>query len=277
LKGAGVGRLFVIGSLNVDTVIPVERHPMPGETVLGGDAQKAWGGKGANQAIAAARSRTGSTDVVFVGRVGDDADGHAYRDRLAVLGIDVTGLRTTPAAPTGSAVIMVSNDGENLIVVSSGANARLTTADLPDADSLARDDVLLLTLEVPLEVVERAAELASAAGARFVLNLSPFLELTEAIVAQADPLVANEHEAEQIAARYGPLPSVLVTRGAAGSEWNGDQVPALAGVTVVDTTGAGDAYCGALAVRLAAGDGQAAAMQAATVAAAGVVGRAGAQ
>jgi ribokinase len=272
-----VGRLFVIGSLNVDTVIPVERHPLPGETVLGGDAQKTWGGKGANQAVAAARASAESTDVVFIGRVGDDADGHAYRDHLAALGVDVTGLRTTEAAPTGSAVIVVSSDGENLIVVSSGANARLTPADLPAADSLARDDVLLLTLEVPLEVVARAAKLASAAGARFVLNVSPFLELAEAIVAQADPLVVNEHEAEQLAARYGTLPSVLVTRGGAGSEWNGNRVPAIASVTVVDTTGAGDAYCGALAVRLAAGDGLDAAMQAATVAAAGVVGRAGAQ
>jgi ribokinase len=272
-----VGRLFVIGSLNIDSVIPVERHPLPGETVLGGDARKAWGGKGANQAVTAARVSAGSTDVVFVGRVGNDADGHSYRTRLADCGIDITGLRLTPDAPSGSAVIVVSGDGENTIVVSSGANARLTAADLPPAEALCPDDVVLLTLEVPVPVVEHAAELAAATGARFVLNFSPVLDLPEAVIARADPIVVNEHEAEHLTARYGALPSVLVTRGGAGSDWAGHSVPALPGVVVVDTTGAGDAYCGALAVRLAAGDDRNAAMQAATTAAAEVVGRAGAQ
>lgn len=272
-----MGRLFVIGSLNIDAAISVERHPAPGETVLGGDARKAWGGKGANQAVTAARVSAGSTDVLFVGRVGDDADGYAYRQRLSALGIDVAALRVTPDAPTGSAVIVVSRDGENMIVVSSGANSRLTARDLPDAEALRPGDVVLLTLEVPVDVVERASEVAAAAGARFVLNFSPFLDLPDAIIARADPIVVNEHEAEQLARRYGQLPSVLVTRGAHGSEWNGHRVPSVPGIAVVDTTGAGDAYCGALALRLAAGDDRQTAMRVATAAAAEVVGRSGAQ
>ncbi|HEV7951631.1 MAG TPA: ribokinase [Glaciihabitans sp.] len=272
-----MGRLFVIGSLNIDSVISVERHPAPGETVLGGDAAKAWGGKGANQAVAAARTSAGSTEVIFVGRVGDDTHGHAYRERLSGMDIDVSALQATQGTPTGEAVIVVSLDGENTIVVSSGANARLAVDDLPDESQLSPADVLLLTLEVPAPVVVRAAELATASGARFVLNVSPFLDVPDRAILQADPIVVNEHENEQLERRYGVLPSVLVTRGAAGSKWKDHVVPAIASISVVDTTGAGDAYCGALAVRLAAGDDEYAAMQVATAAAADVVGRAGAQ
>lgn len=291
-----MGRLFVIGSLNVDSVIAVERHPMPGETVLGTYARKSWGGKGANQAVAAARAgdvdvtnpgddvraddvagSAGSTAVVFVGRVGDDEDGRAYRERLFSLGVDVRPLLLTSGISTGSAVIAVSGAGENTIIVSSGANARLGIEDLGALDGLRPDDVVVLTLEVPLPVVVRASELAAAARARFVLNVSPFFEVPEAVIARADPIVVNEHEAEQVAERYGSLPSVLITSGAAGSTWNGLRVPSLTDIDVVDTTGAGDAYCGTFAARLAAGDGPEAAMRAATIAAAGVVGRAGAQ
>jgi len=311
-----VGRLVVVGSLNVDSVIAVERHPAPGETVLGGDAQTFWGGKGANQAVAAARAARASVGVgssadaglsdgagaagangssrasdvpnaasvpgsaagvVFVGRVGADAPGRAYRERLAELGVDVAPLVETPGVPTGSAVIAVSAVGENTIIVSSGANARLGVDDLGALEQLTPDDVVVITLEVPLDVVTRASELAEQAGARFVLNLSPVVDLPAEVVRRAEPVVVNEHEAVELAARYDGLTSVLVTRGSDGSEWNGVFVPSASGIDVVDTTGAGDAYCGTLAYALARGDGAEEAMRAATAAAADVVGRAGAQ
>lgn len=280
-----MGRLVVVGSLNVDSVIAVQRHPAPGETVLGGDAQTFWGGKGANQAVAAARAARASRSsaagpaagVVFVGRVGADAPGRAYRERLAELGVDVAPLVETPGVPTGSAVIAVSAAGENTIIVSSGANARLGVDDLGALERLTPDDVLVITLEVPLDVVTRASELAEQAGARFVLNLSPVVDLPAEVVRRAEPVVVNEHEAVELAARYDGLTSVLVTRGSDGSEWNGVFVPSASGIDVVDTTGAGDAYCGTLAYALARGDGAEEAMRAATAAAADVVGRAGAQ
>jgi ribokinase len=311
-----MGRLVVVGSLNVDSVIAVQRHPAPGETVLGGDAQTFWGGKGANQAVAAARAARASVGVgssadaglsdgagaagangssrasdvpnaasvpgsaagvVFVGRVGADAPGRAYRERLAELGVDVAPLVETPGVPTGSAVIAVSAAGENTIIVSSGANARLGVDDLGALEQLTPDDVVVITLEVPLDVVTRASELAEQAGARFVLNLSPVVDLPAEVVRRAEPVVVNEHEAVELAARYDGLTSVLVTRGSDGSEWNGVFVPSASGIDVVDTTGAGDAYCGTLAYALARGDGAEAAMRAATAAAADVVGRAGAQ
>jgi ribokinase len=280
-----VGRLVVVGSLNVDSVIAVERHPAPGETVLGGDAQTFWGGKGANQAVAAARAARASRSsaagsaagVVFVGRVGADAPGRAYRERLAELGVDVAPLAETPGVPTGSAVIAVSAAGENTIIVSSGANARLGVDDLGALELLTPDDVVVITLEVPLDVVTRASELAEKAGARFVLNLSPVIDLPAEVVRRAEPVVVNEHEAVELAARYDGLTSVLVTRGSDGSEWNGVTVPAASGIDVIDTTGAGDAYCGTLAYALARGDGAEQAMRAATAAVADVVGRAGAQ
>ncbi len=280
-----MGRLVVVGSLNVDSVIAVQRHPAPGETVLGGDAQTFWGGKGANQAVAAARAarasrlsaRGSAAGVVFVGRVGVDAPGRAYRERLAELGVDVAPLVETPGVPTGSAVIAVSAAGENTIIVSSGANARLGVDDLDALEQLTPDDVVVVTLEVPLDVVTRASELAERAGARFVLNLSPVVDLPGEVVRRAEPVVVNEHEAVELAARYDGLTSVLVTRGSDGSEWNGVFVPSASGIDVVDTTGAGDAYCGTLAYALARGDGAEEAMRAATAAAADVVGRAGAQ
>lgn len=273
-----MGRLFVIGSLNVDSIIPVARHPRPGETVFGGDPARHWGGKGANQAVAAARAAgADAARIVFIGRVGEDADGQAYRERLASLGIDVNDLRSTPGVPTGSAVIAVSETGENTIIVASAANARLVPDDLDALDGLRPEDVVVLTLEVPPSVVQRAAERTAGAGARLVLNLSPVIELPEEIVRLADPLVVNEHEALEVEQRYGRLASVLVTSGAGGSDWNGVHVPARADVEVVDTTGAGDAYCGALAFALAQGADAETAMRTATDAAAEIVGRPGAQ
>lgn len=270
-----MGRLFVVGTLNVDTVVAVDRHPLPGETVMGGDPRQLWGGKGANQAISAARN-TG-VDTAFVGRVGDDRAGEEYRSRLDSFGIDTQNLHATPGVPTGSAAIAVSSNSENTIIVSSGANARLDVSDLEVLGDLAPGDVVAATLEVPLPVIAQAAQRATAAGARFVLNFSPVIELPRGVVEAADPVIVNEHEARELNRQFGMLKSLLITRGAKGSEWDGIFVPARSGLDVVDTTGAGDAYCGALAGELAKGSTRTEAMRVATNAAADVVQRLGAQ
>ena len=275
-----MGRLIVVGSLNIDTVLAVAHHPAPGETVLSHNSQTSWGGKGANQAVAAARASKSAgslAQVLLIGRVGDDDEGRGYRAHLEALGVDVSGLRSTPGARTGSAVVVVSETGENTVIVSAGANAFLGVDDLPPVDGLYPDDVIVVTLEVPLPVVVRVSEQAAASGARFVLNLSPVVELPDVVVRRANPIVVNEGEAKQLAARYEALDSVLITRGAEGSEWQGRVVSARRDIEVIDTTGAGDAYCGTLALRLALGDEPGAAMAAATAAAASAVGRSGAQ
>ncbi|RFA17309.1 ribokinase [Subtercola boreus] len=289
-----MGRVFVVGSLNVDSVVRVERHPAPGETLMGGDLTTYWGGKGANQAVAAAEA---GADVVFVGRVGDDAKGAEYRTRLASRSIDVRPLRVTRGASTGHAMIAVSASGENTIIVSPGANARVTVADLDvlrgGADSgglettdtvydsepsgITGSDVLLVSLELDFDVVAEAVRIASGAGARVVLNLAPFAELSPGVLALADPVIVNEHEAEQLRASGATPGSLLVTLGSEGSRWGAVDVAATRVAHVVDTTGAGDSYCGTLAARLARGDDHASAMAAASAAAARSVGWLGAQ
>jgi ribokinase len=252
-----VGRVFVVGSLNVDHVVGVERHPLPGETITGSDVTKLWGGKGANQAVAAAAA---GAEVVFIGRVGDDADGRAYRARLASRSIDVASLALTPGVATGQAMIAVDPNAENTIIVSPGANAHLTTDDLYTLNKITARDVLLVALEINLEVVESAMRLAAAAGARVVLNLAPFAPVASEVLPLADPVVVNEHEAKLLQASGVRPASLLVTLGLRGSRWKGIQVPATAVTNGVDTTGAGDSYCGTLAARLVAGDDEYTAM-----------------
>ena len=261
--------VWVLGSLNVDVVVRVARHPRPGETLLGGDPETGFGGKGANQAVAAARA--GAT-VRMLGAVGDDAEGAAYRDRLAAFGVDVTGVRTVPG-PTGRAFIAVADDGENTIIVSPGANAGVGEDDVLALDA-GPGDVLLLQLEVDLDVVAAAAGRAARAGARVVLNTAPSAALPEEVLALAEPVVANAEEAAQL---DRPPAELLVTRGGEGSEWGALRVPADRAERVVDTTGAGDTYCGALAAALAAGASREEAMRAASAAAAASVAWAGAQ
>lgn len=268
-----MGRVVVLGSLNIDLVTHVERHPRPGETVLAdGGVERYAGGKGGNQALAAAEA---GARVVLVGAVGDDEPGAAYLARLRGRGIDVEAVRVVEGQPTGQAWIVVDDDAENSIVVIAGANAHVA-AELPD---LGPGDVLLAQLEVPVPVVARAVRAAHGRGARVVINAAPYAALPHDVAALADPLVVNEHEAMQLADSDVVPTSLLVTFGGAGSSWDGvrhDGTP-VAGEDVVDTTGAGDAFCGALAAALADGADRSEAVARAGEAGAAAVRRRGAQ
>jgi ribokinase len=266
----------VLGSLNVDLVTRVERHPRPGETVLGEGLEQLAGGKGANQAVAAASA---GAPVAMVGCVGDDAGGTAYRARLERLGIDVSGVRVVEGTPSGHALIAVSDDGENSIVVIPGANDLLDEREVAAVDALGPGDVLVVQLEVPRAVVCTAVRRAASRGARVVLNTAPYAALPADVVALADPVVANEHEMAALAEAGTEPRSLLVTFGANGAAWDGETRPAhvVAAHEVVDTTGAGDAFCGALAASLAVGDGREVALEAALAAGAAAVRHRGAQ
>jgi ribokinase len=268
-----VADVWVLGSLNVDVVVRVPRHPAPGETLIAGDHETAFGGKGANQAVAAAVA--GAT-VRMVGAVGGDAEGAAYRERLAAFGIDVRSVRTVPG-PTGRAFIAVADDGENTILVSPGANAAVGDEDVAELAGLAAGDVLLLQLEVGLGVVAAAARRATAAGARVVINVAPYADLPAEVLALGAPVVANETEAALLSASGATPGDLLITRGESGSSWGGLRVAAERADRVVDTTGAGDTFCGALAAALAAGTDREPAMRSAAAAAARAVERLGAQ
>ena len=266
--------IVVVGSLNVDLVVPVERFPRAGETLLGGDYGRHRGGKGANQAVAAARA---GGAVRMIGRVGDDAFGTWLRAGLEADGIDHQGVATLSDVPSGVAFINVDAGGQNTIVVSPGANGRLSGRDLAPGD-FDGAGVVLLQLEVPLAATLRAAELARAAGALVVLNLAPAVPLDGAQLRDVDVLVVNESEAALLlgwdadAVARGPeaaaralterVATVIVTLGAAGALWaqrsdasGGFATGRVAGhsVAAVDTTAAGDAFVGALAAALAGG------------------------
>jgi ribokinase len=279
--------VVVVGSINADLVIRVDRRPGWGETVLGSDLATFPGGKGANQAVAAARL---GARTALVGKLGADGHGALLRESLRRDGVDLAHI-TEAAVPTGVALITVGPDGDNSIIVSAGANARLGEADVAAAARLiGAAGVVCLQLEIPLPAVLAAAR----AARRLVLNLSPPSRVPPALLALCDPLVVNEHEAafllgegrpgspaEQAAALLGLGPrTVVVTLGADGAV-----VAEAAGVTavpspqveVVDTTGAGDAFTGALAWRLARGDELTAAAAFAARVGAAAVRRPGAQ
>jgi ribokinase len=249
--------------------------------VLAADVRTGFGGKGANQAVAAARA---GGSVAMVGRVGDDAEGAAYRDRLAGFGVDVQPLLVTAGRRTGTAYVMVADDGANAIVVDPGANAALRPEDLGPLAQLGPGDVVLVQCEIGLDVVAAAVGRAHDVGARVVLNLAPYADLPSGVLSRCDPVVVNAEEAARLTEGSGRTASggpgsLLVTRGAEGATWDGLVEPAVAVSPgeVVDTTGAGDAFCGALAAALAAGADRAEALRRAAAAGADAVRRLGAQ
>lgn len=273
--------LLVVGSANADLTVGVDRRPAAGETVLGSDLAIRPGGKGANQAVAAARL---GARTALLARVGDDAHGRLLTDALHQAGADTSGV-AVGEGPTGVALITVDPTGDNSIVVSPGANHRLTPVDVADAHALfAEAAVVSLQLEIPLNTVAAAARSAAAAGSRVMLNLSPPAGLPPDVLAVCDPLVVNEHEARWLlettagegASHAGPAGngtpeawaaallergprSVVVTLGPDGAlvaEQGREtvRVPSPA-VEAVDTTGAGDAFAGALGRQLGRGSG----------------------
>ncbi|MFF0157557.1 ribokinase [Streptomyces sp. NPDC005263] len=288
--------LLVVGSANADLVIGVERRPGAGETVLGSDLAVHPGGKGANQAVAAARL---GARTALLARVGDDAHGRLLLDSQRAAGVDTAGV-LVGGAPTGVALITVDPSGDNSIVVSPGANGRLTPADVRAAASLLHASrVVSAQLEIPLETVVEVVR-GLAPDSRFVLNPSPPRPLPPEVLAACDPLIVNEHEAKvllgedgvedgvegsvsdapedwaRLLLAKGPR-SVVVTLGAEGalvaSAQGVTRLPAVK-VTAVDTTGAGDAFTAALAWRLGAGSSLAeAAAYASRVGAAAVTGQ----
>ncbi|BDG05433.1 ribokinase [Anaeromyxobacter oryzae] len=262
------GDVVVVGSLNMDLVVRAPRLPAPGETILGGAFATVPGGKGGNQAVAAARL---GARTAMVGRVGDDAFGRALRAGLEADGIDCAAVRDLRGEATGVALIVVDDDGRNGIVVAPGANARLAPDDVPEA-VLAGASVVALQLEVPLAVVEATARRARALGRTVVLNPAPARPLPPALLADADLLVPNEIEAGMLTGvavdsidrafdagarlREQGAHTVLVTLGERGvvlvSAEGARHFPARS-VKAVDTTAAGDTFIGGLCAALARG------------------------
>ncbi|ALV41359.1 ribokinase [Pseudarthrobacter sulfonivorans] len=298
------GRIVVVGSLNADLTIYCERLPLPGETVHGNGFAVNPGGKSANQAVAA--SLLGG-NVSLVGAVGADANGDMLLSSAAGAGVDISGVRASATEDTGVAVIAVDSSGENNIIISAGANGTLSPADVAvEAEAFDGAAVVCLCLEVSLDTVEAAARAGRDAGATVLLNLSPYAEIPQQIADLTDVLLVNAHEAslflgsaaipgsdadvsdwEAVRLHFAErgLQRVLVTLGAYGSVVldslapSGQQLVRVAPIKVkaVDTTGAGDAFTGAVAARLAAGAALADAAAFASIAAALATTRKGTQ
>ncbi|HPY29649.1 MAG TPA: ribokinase [Verrucomicrobiota bacterium] len=260
--------LVVVGSSNTDMIIKLDRIPKPGETLLGGEFAIAAGGKGANQAVAAARA---GGAVTFVARVGRDMFGDRALAGFRADGLNVKHVIRDRTHPSGVALIFVGKDGENSIAVASGANGKLTPADVVKAKSALRGaSVLLLQLETPLNTVQAAADLAVAAGARVILNPAPARPLPDKLLRQVYLLTPNESEAGLLTGMTVTSPAtavkaagkllargvrhVIITLGARGALIAGSEghalIPAFK-VKPVDTTAAGDVFNGTLAVALA--------------------------
>lgn len=279
-------RVLVVGSVNHDQTAFVASLPRPGETVLAASVLDSLGGKGANQAVAASRA---GTEVWLLGAVGDDASGRMAREQLEGYGVRLDLLRVDLSTSTGSAFVTVDANGENAIVVGSGANATVTPDDVARAAVLPDVTVVVAQGELPVAATAAAAAFADRAGGRFVLNLAPAQNLPDEVLAAADPLIVNEHEAAAMTTGVVPSTreaalecaaelarsarSVVVTLGELGAvavenrdhpssprAWHQPLVDAA--IEVLDTTGAGDALTGILAAHLTTGQNLAAALRA---------------
>jgi len=260
-------RIVVLGSTNTDMVVKAERIPAPGETILGGRFLMNPGGKGANQAVAAARL---GAEVVFIAKVGDDLFGREAKALFAKENICTDYVLTDPSEPSGVALIMVDAKGENCIAVASGANGTLMPEDIEGLEGvIAQSDMLLMQLETPLETVRYAADVAVNLGVPVILNPAPACELPSDLYDCLEVITPNESEAElltnikvtdeasaEAAARVlcdKGVRQVVITMGAKGAYVfdgeDGVMVPAFK-VEAVDTTAAGDVFNGALAVAL---------------------------
>lgn len=263
--------VVVVGSVNIDHVVVADAFPSPGQTILGRTTQVTLGGKGANQAVAAASA---GVRTAVIARVGDDVEADKARSGLVARGVDVHGVATVPGAETGTAWITVAA-GDNAIIVVPGANFQWLSEGDPTDGAAAEASVVLAQLEIPLDVVQRAA---TACRGRFLLNAAPAAELPDELISRCDVLIVNEHEQAAVSgqsdAEYAKEPAavrkahaalrgrgakaVVTTRGGAGAiitdtDGTTTALPAIP-ATVVDTTGAGDAFAGVFAARLAAGD-----------------------
>jgi ribokinase len=276
-ESQGAGTVVVVGSINVDQVVTVDRLPLPGETLIGSSMTLSPGGKGANQAVAAARR---GARTVMIGAVGDDGRADDALPHLRSSGVDVSGVDTVPG-PTGLAIVSVGGDSENTIVVVPGANGAVSASFVVGhAGALADAAVVVLQGEIPVDGIAAAVQ---HAGGRVVFNLAPVIDVPADVVKAADPLVVNEHEGRLLLAAWGAsgsaaaseaeeargddesvvaslraqgVTSVVMTRGAAGaivSDASGTVLVASPRVAAVDSSGAGDAFVGALAAGLAAG------------------------
>ncbi len=263
-------KIVVVGSSNTDMIIKVPHVPVPGETIIGGTFSTAAGGKGANQAVAAARA---GGDVTFVARVGEDMFGRKAKDGFVKDNINVDHVLSDKDAPSGVALIFVGEDGENSIAVASGANANLSPSDVESAgDAISSADILIMQLETPLETVQKAATIASEKGVKVILNPAPACELSDDILSHVSILTPNESEAELLtgvkvqsekdagaaadALMAKGIETVIVTMGAKGAFVVTADSKELVGsfsVKAVDATAAGDVFNGTLAVAMAEG------------------------
>ncbi|MBU1662436.1 MAG: ribokinase [Chloroflexi bacterium] len=287
--------IVVVGSLNMDLVVRIAQIPRPGETLLGGVFKTFPGGKGANQAVAAARL---GAHVIMIGCVGDDAFGQEMRNALIAEGIDTTHVLVHPESATGVALIQVDAKGQNSIAVASGANFQLTAADVEKAmQAVGKIDVLVMPLETPLETIYTAAKIASIRGAKILLNPAPAQVLNQDLLKLVDVLLPNEYEIALMAG-LPPLQSaadarnaaekllslgarnLLVTMGGQGAIFfDGKMESKISAypIQAVDTTAAGDCFVGALAVGLCEGKSIVASAEFASAAAAISATRDGAQ
>lgn len=258
--------IYVVGSINQDYILRVPTTPKPGETILASGIRKLAGGKGANQAVAAARL---GGDVRLIGCVGDDDDGSRLLRHLRSEGVGVEEVEIIGQSPTGMAIVSVDTAGENSIIVVPGANFALTSSRVRQSiRGEFVNGIIVMQAEVPARLIQETAAFAEDEGARLVLNLAPYTELPAETLAVCDPLVVNETEAAALAGSFDPndarlvaveltkrARSVVITLGARGAVW-ADQsssgvVPAHPVSEIIDTTGAGDAFIGAMCARLA--------------------------
>ncbi len=260
--------VVIVGSANLDLVARTLRLPKPGETVTGSNYFEFCGGKGANQAIAAARA---GANTAFIGALGNDHAGETLRVAFKYDDVDISAVQFV-SEPTGRALIGVSDDGENSIIVVPGANHAITIGDVErNTKIISSAKVLLCQLEVPLEVVQRAFELAGENSIR-ILNPAPAQSLSKELLQLVDVITPNEHEMQLLGGSEALLKcgvkTIVVTQGARGAlmitEKGETRIPPFE-VDPVDSTGAGDAFCGMLAARLATGESIQNALKAAVV------------